>query len=286
MHAVDGGRAGEPVDPRVAAVLEVLGGEATADVASRWRVETAVLHRWVRDFVDAGTAQVTNRPTPEVAHHRDRFLAAFAEEVRSPLTVALGWVQLLVDGDVPPARTASTLERLLEALVRLNDRTLDVELMTTASLGRLPVEARWLTVGELVAGVPGAGEADVRGEGPDVPVHLDPALFRRVLRDLWEAAATPPEPRERWLEVRTDPPWVELRVVRAADPIRVEVLRSLFEPFELGGEADGVRIRQYLARALTVAHGGTVGVDQDEDGAVLWVKVPARPSAPPTLHRE
>lgn len=277
-QVIDGGRADEPVDPRVAAVLEVLGGRSTTDVAARFRVDSSLLHRWVRDFIDAGTAQVTNRPAPEVAHHRDRFLAAFAEEVRSPLTVALGWVQMLVEDEVPAARVRPSLVRLHDALERLNDRTLDVELMTTASLGRLPIHPRSISVGELVADVPGAGADPVGGEGPDVRVELDPALFRRVLRDLWEAAGITPVPRGLRFEVRTEAPWVELRVVRDGDPIRVEVLRSLFEPFELGGEADGVRIRLYLARALTVAHGGTLGVDQDEDGAVLWVKVPAAAS--------
>ena len=278
-HAVDGGRADETVDPRVAAVLEVLGGRPNVDVAARWRVDPALLHRWVRDFVDAGTAQVTNRPSPELAQHRDRFLAAFAEEVRSPLTVALGWVAMLVDGEIPPDRVAVSHRRLQAALGRLNDRTLDVELMTTASLGRLPIEPRPLTVGELVAEVPGLSGVPVGGEGPDVAVELDPALFRRVLADLWSAAAIPPEPRAQGFEVRTEDPWVELRVLREADPIRVEVLRALFEPFHLGGETEGVKIRLYLARALTVACGGTLGVEQDDDGAVLWVRVPSRPSA-------
>jgi signal transduction histidine kinase len=280
-YVVPGGRADERVDPRVSAVLEVLGGATNAEAAARWSVDPALLHRWVRDFIDAGTAQVTNRPAPEVAHHRDRFLAAFAEEVRAPLTVALGWVDLLAEGEVPPAQVPSSLQRLHAALERLYDRTLDVELMTTASLGRLPIEHARLSAGELVRGVPGLEEVPVGGEGADVPLELDPHLFRRVLRDLWEAAGIEPEPRALSFEVRTVEPWVELRVVRDGDPVDVEVLRSLFEPFELGGEADGVRIRLYLARALTVAHGGTLGVDQDDDGAVMWVRVPGQPS--PTL---
>ena len=53
-----------------------------------------------------------------------------------------------------------------------------------------------------------------------------------------------------------------------------EVLQALFEPFDLNDDDTGVTIGLYLARALTVAHGGTVGVDQDEAGAVLWVRVP------------
>lgn len=76
----------------------------------------------------------------------------------------------------------------------------------------------------------------------------------------------------------TAAPWIELRVVRDADPIEPQVLRALFEPFDLNDDDTGVTIGLYLARALTVAHGGTVGVDQDDHGAVLWVRIPLRPT--------
>ena len=63
-----GERADEPTDARVAAVLEVLGGCSVAKVAERWAVDVALVHRWVRGFVEAGTAQVTitvgNPPAP------------------------------------------------------------------------------------------------------------------------------------------------------------------------------------------------------------------------------
>jgi signal transduction histidine kinase len=83
-----------------------------------------------------------------------------------------------------------------------------------------------------------------------------------------------PTPRSLQLEATTVGPWVELRVVRAADPIDPAVLTALFEPFDLNDDGTGVTIGLYLARALTVAHGGTIGVDQDDDSAVLWVRVP------------
>ena len=65
-------------------------------------------------------------------------------------------------------------------------------------------------------------------------------------------------------------------MVRDADPIEPRVLQALFDPFDLNDDATGVTIGLYLARALAVAHGGTLGVEQDDDGAVLWVRVPQR----------
>jgi signal transduction histidine kinase len=272
-----GGRDEEQVDSRVASVLEVLGGNAPAEVARRWSVDPALLHRWVQAFVEAGTAQVTNRPSPEAANQRDRFLTAFAHELRTPLAVAQGWVGMLLEGDVPPDAIDGTAQRLHDALGRLAERTLDVELLGAASLGRLRLAPRPVTVAELASGLPDL--AGVDGEGPDVEIVVDPELFRRVLRDLWEAGTAQPTPRSLRLEVATVPPWVELRVVRDADPIEHRVLQALFEPFDLNDDGTGVTIGLYLARALTVAHGGTVGVDQDEDGAVLWVRVPTHPTS-------
>lgn len=262
----------------MAAVLEVLAGESVPAAARRWSVETALLHRWVRAFVDAGSATVTNRPDPEAAHQRDRFLAAFAHEMRTPLAVAKGWVAVLADGDLPAEDLASTVTRLEQSLARLTERTLDVELLAAASLGRLVLAPAMTSVAELASDLPGAGT--IGGEGPDVEVHVDPRLFRRVLRDLWDAAGSLPAPRALRLEVADVAPWTELRIVREADPIETRVLQALFEPFDLNDDGTGVTIGLYLARALAVAHGGAVGVEQDDATGIFWVRVPSGTRAP------
>ncbi len=265
-------------DPRVAAVLEVLAGSDPSAAARRWAVDPAVLQRWVRAFVDAGTGAVTNRPDPDAARQRDRFLAAFAHELRTPLAVAQGWVAMLGDEELDPMLTR-TVGRLGEALTRLAERTFDVELLAAASLGLLRLAPRTVTVRELVEGLSDVPDGAAPETGLDVPVTVDPTLFARVLRDLWHAGRSLPEPRSLRLEVVSVPPWTELRVVRDADPIDPGVLQALFEPFDLNDDATGVTIGLYLARALTVAHGGTLGIEQDDRGAVLWVRVPA--SVPP-----
>lgn len=262
-------------DPRVQAVLEVLAGQSVAAVAMRWAVDPALVHRWVHAFVDAGTAQVTNRPDAEAAQQRDRFLAAFAHELRTPLTAAQGWTAMLRDGDVPPAAAARTIDRLHGSLERLAERALDVELLAAASLGLLDVKPARTTLGDLVAGLD--GPVEVRDGDGAMELVVDPALFRRAVRDMWAAGGSTPTPRSVRLEAELVDPWVELRVVRDADPIDIDVLQALFEPFDLNDDRTGVTIGLYLARALVVAHGGTLGADQDDDRAVLWIRVPQRP---------
>jgi len=282
VRVLRGGAVDEPVDPRVSAVLAVLGGRTPGDVAREWSVDTALLSRWVRDFVDAGTAQVTNRPGEAAAAQRDRFLAAFAHEVRTPLAVARGWVEMLKDDELPAAMSTQAVGRLDEALERLAERSLDVQLLASASMGRLALEPRRVPVGELVDRLP--GPPLVGGDGPDTTVVVDPELFRRVLRDLWEAASAQPTPRSLRLTAATVGPWREVCIHRDADPIDPQHLQALFDPFDLNDDSTGITIGLYLARALAVAHRGTIGVDQDDEGAVLWVRVPvdrvSQPHAP------
>jgi K+-sensing histidine kinase KdpD len=273
-------------DPRVAAVLEVLGGDPLGAVARRWSVDPALLHRWVIAFTDAGTARVTNRPDPDAARQRDRFLAAFAHELRTPLAVAQGWVDMLLEEDLPEGMRSASMSQVRKGLGRLAERVVDLELMASASMGRL--RPRWepVTVDEVVAPL---GVEEVGGEGPTTTLCVDRGLFGHVVRDLWDAAATAPAPASRRIEVRTVAPWREVRVVREGDPIATPVLQALYDPFEHNSDETGITIGLYIARALTVAHGGTLGVAQDETGAVLWVRVPITPEptavpADPTPH--
>lgn len=268
------------VDHRITAVLDVLAGEPAGRVAARHDVDVALLRRWVNGFIAGGTAQVTNRPDDDAARQRDRFLAAFAHELRTPLTVAQGWADLLLDEDVrdtPMGQRASV--SLHDALGRLADRTRDVELLAVAALGRLEPRRCDTTVAALLDGLDVAPE--VGGDGPDVLLHADPDHLGRVLRDLWGAAWLSPTPAQVRLDAHVLDLWVELAVVRVGDPIEPAVLQALFDPFDLNDDATGVTIGLYLARALTVAHGGTLGVEQDDLGARLWVRVPRRrPSTP------
>lgn len=268
----------EPPDVRVVAVREVLAGDRVSEVARGHDLDVAVLHRWVAAFVDAGTAAVTNRPVADDHRQRDRFLAAFAHETRTPLTTARGWVDLLREEELPPAMLAPTLAKLDDALGRLAERTRDVELMASAALGLLRPRARPISFGELTAG---------HGVPVATPTHattalvVDPDLMRRVLRDLWRAAELPPEPDAVAWEAQIIGPWTELRVVRTGPPMDHSTLQTLFEPFDLNDDGSGITIGLYLARALAVAHGGTVGVHQDEQSTTFWVRVPKLQPASP-----
>ncbi len=270
------------VDPRVRMVLDVLAGRPLDSVAAAWNVEASLVQRWVGDFLAAGSSVVTNRPDGEVAVQRDRFLAAFAHELRSPVTVAQGWAMVLAEGDVPVDEVQASFGKLSEALGRLSETILDVELSTAASLGRLRLEVGPVTLEEVRQRVPGVPA--VR-RGGRLTLHADAELLARILRDLWAIATREPEPASVAVDVVKEGPWHEIRVVRTGHPLGHRFLQVLMDPFGSDNDdATGVTTGLYMARALAVAHGGIIGAEGDEDGTVLLVRLP-RHSSPPRATR-
>jgi signal transduction histidine kinase len=266
------------VDLRVSMVLDVLGGRPVEVVAREWDIESSLLHRWVRDFLVAGTAMITNHPDPDDARQRDRFLAAFAHELRTPVSVARGWAMMLAEGDVPDEKVPDSLERLSDALNRLSEHILDVELSASASLGRIRVALEPVEVAALSATLDGS--PGIR-EGADLTVYADPRLMSRVLRDLWATAHRDPAPESVEIDVVETGSWHEIRVVRTGTPISPMILKALFDPFGHNDDATGVTIGLYLARALVVAHGGILGAEGDDDRTVLLARLPREPAFGP-----
>lgn len=262
------------VDLRVSMVIAVLGGRSVEDVAQEWDIEPSLLHRWVRDFLVAGSGVITNQPDPDVARQRERFLAAFAHELRTPVAVARGWAMLLAEGDVPADQVSDSLERLVDALRRLSEHIVDVELAASASLGRVPVRLEAVDVASLCQGI--AGDPEVR-RGADLTLAADPRLLRRVVRDLWITAHSEPAPDNVAIEVVEAGSWHEIRVVREGTPIGPMVIKALFDPFDSNDDATGVTIGLYIARALIVAHGGYLGAEGDNQRTVLLARLPRVP---------
>lgn len=266
------------VDPRVSMVLEVLGGRHVEHVAQDWDIESALLHRWVRDFLVAGTAVVTNRPDPDEARQRDRFLAAFAHELRTPVAVASGWAMVISDGDVPADEVADSLEHLTAAIARLSRHILDVELAASVSLGRLRVSPEPIDLSDLSHELPGC--TGVR-EGTDLTLYADKQLLFRALQDLWTTAHRDPAPDHVAIDVVEGPSWQEVRVVREGAPIGPMILKALFDPFGSNDDSTGVTMGLYMARSIVVAHGGILAAEGDDERTVLIARLPHKTAIDP-----
>jgi K+-sensing histidine kinase KdpD len=263
------------LDPRISMILAVLGGRPIDHVAHQWDIDSSLLDRWVRDFVVAGSGVITNRPDPDAARQRDRFMTAFAHELRTPLAAARGWATLLSLGEVPDDQTTDAHQRVVDALNRLHEHVLDVELAAAVSLGRVRVGIQRVEVAGLAREL--AGSPDVR-RGAHLTVHADPKLFGRVLRDLWTTAHREPAPDRVYIDVVEAGSWHEVRVVREGAQIGPMVLKALFDPFDANDDTTGVTLGLYTARALTVAHGGFLGAEGEGQRTVLLARLPREPT--------
>ena len=168
--------------------------------------------------------------------------------------------------------------RLSDALTRLSEHIHDVELTASVSLGRIRVNVEPVDVASLCHELDGG--PGVR-RGADLTVYADPRLLSRVLRDLWVAAHREPVPDRVVIDVVEAGAWHEIRIVREGTPIGPMVIQALFDPFGTNDDATGVTIGLYMARALTVAHGGFIGAEGDDQSTVLLARLPREPAADP-----
>jgi signal transduction histidine kinase len=252
-------------------VLAVLGGRRLDDVARDGDLDPSLLSRWVQDFLAAGSRAVTHRPDPDEARQRDRFVAAFAHELRTPLAAARGWAVMLHEDEVSGDQLHAVHDRVLDALSRLTDHVVDLELAAAVSLGRIEVDLGPVDVASLARELDGSPE--VR-RGAHLTVRADPRLLGRVLGDLWTTAHRDPAPDRVDIDVVEAGPWHEIRVVREGAQISPMVLRALFDPFGANDDTTGVTLGLYTARALIVAQGGILGAEGEDQRTVLLARLP------------
>ncbi len=267
-------------DVRTTAVLAVLAGVEVGTVAGQLGIAESVLERWVQAFVTAGQAAV-GAATPEPdAQHRERHLGLVAHELRSPLTMIQGWVDILRQ----PGGTQGFQQHALDAveaqvdrLRRLADDALDA---TGVALGQLPLQVDERSLAEVVERIVAvrSGMRPTVTVLDDSTVALDYARFGQVLDNLLDnarkhAAGTPE------VTVGRRGAYAEVVVSSPGDPIPREVAAMMFEPFERGSTGvEGVGLGLYVCRSLTVAHGGQIGLRVDDEGNHFWIRLPLIPS--------
>ncbi|MEZ5180844.1 MAG: ATP-binding protein [Acidimicrobiales bacterium] len=201
----------------------------------------------------------------------DAAFRAMAHEVRTPLTVAMGYASLLEGADDPIAASASGA--ILRAAERINRLLRIVEDVRMIDQGELVLEPRDLDLRALVArvvdeqrdlvGVPVALR-DGDAAGPPIPVTIDEARIEQVLINLISNAAKFSELGAP-IEVRLSAPlpdrpgWTAVSVVDRGPGIPAAQLPRIFEKY---GRADRTRpgsgLGLYLAQGVVRAHGGDI----------------------------
>lgn len=223
-----------------------------------------------------------NRMSDQLASHeeaRRRLLGDIAHELRSPLTNIRGWLEAAHDGmDVSEDELHAIL--LKEAL-HLQRITADLQLLTNAEAGELPISFELIDLAELIDVVVAGHQPAAWGlrlvadtSGP-LLVRTDPDRLRQVLDNLIaNAIRHTPDGGAVTVTARQSGENVEFTVADTGSGIADADLPHIFDRFWRGdparareGASTGLGLS--IVRALVEMLGGTISVHSDGTGTVF-----------------
>jgi PAS domain S-box-containing protein len=257
------------------------------DVSAR-RLSEQARERLLRVEAERESAESASRA-------KDEFLAVVSHELRSPLTAALSWMELMkrdaLAADQRP-RALDTIERNLRQQAVLVSDLLDVSRIIAGklTLERLPIDLATLVrdvVNDHRAVAEAAGVALRHEPAPALIALADAARIRQVLANLL-ANAIRHTPRGGSIEVSlaSDGAVAELTVRDTGHGIAAHQLPRIFERFHQGDPAavrehGGLGLGLSIARHLVEGHGGAIAAESDGEGrgATFRVRIPLRDGA-------
>lgn len=218
------------------------------------------------------------------------FVAQVAHELRAPLTVILGYSELLSQPDLldePPETYAEAIRSEARHLERLVSDLLDFSRMDT---GRFRLESGWMDMRELVDEVVDLYAQQYHGhqflvEAPDdLPlVYADPNRIRQVLINLISnavkyspsggevavALVTADEPPEMLVSVQDEGMGI-------APQDRERIFIAFFRaPQRLPHLVEGLGLGLTVSKALVEAHDGRIWVESEPDrGSTFTFSLP------------
>lgn len=219
----------------------------------------------------------------DAARSRQEFLAAASHELRTPITIARGHLDMLARlrrDDPPLIETVQIVEdemrhigRLVEDLLALaRSATDDFVITRPMSVANLFAELRLRLAG--------LGASDVRlEECPDVAIDADPQrLGQAVLNLVINAKRHTPQGTVVRVAARVDRGEVLIAVSDDGPGIDPSLAERVFEPFVKGADSvsDSVGLGLAVVRAIARAHGGTVAMVTGPSGTEVTIRLPRR----------
>ncbi len=266
-----------PVEPSTPVATEVRVGQ---DGAARILELTA-------QPVGTGDTRSTMLLLHDVTSQRARlrelgnFAGMVAHDLRGPLTVLDGWLEVVEDGDhrVGELAVEDALSRARDASARMRQVIEDWLNYTVIQNGR-PRPAR-VELATVAAEVVQSRRAHWAGD--DEPrfvldlvhsVQADPGLLRQLLDNLVENAIKyTPANRAPWVQVVSardvEPGWVTVEVTDHGIGVPKGQEEQIFEEFHRGpaeGRSAGTGLGLALTRRITASHGGELTARRNPEG--------------------
>jgi signal transduction histidine kinase len=270
-----------PVRELTAAAERIAAGDLEQRVPVRSRDELGLL------------ADQFNQMSKDLARAtalRRQMTADIAHDLRTPLTVIIGYLEALRDQVLPPTpERFATLYAETQLLLRLVE---DLHTLSLADAGELPLQRQLIAPSRLLERVAATYRHTAEQQGVELVVEaeatvpeasVDPERMARALGNLVSNALrhTPAGGRVT-LAARAAPSGVELIVADSGAGIPPEHLPNIFERFyradaarsaETGGSGLGLAI----VKSLVEAHGGQIDVESVPGrGATFTITLPPR----------
>ncbi len=256
-------------------VLEIVSAREEQFSADDLRFAQAVAH-WVG--MVAQRAELAERVAREAAAQARRVAAeelidVLAHDLRTPLTPARGYLQLLQrsarrEGRRDDARYLEQVRLAHERLERMIGDILDAGRLEQGIFALAPQPVDLAALARQTADTLQAPGTPIRVTGPNdlVAERADPERLRQALENLignalGHAPAGVPIVVEIEQETRDEGEWAVLSVRDEGPGIAPALLPTLFDRFARGANSTGLGLGLYLARGMAEAHGGTLTVD-------------------------
>jgi two-component system, OmpR family, sensor kinase len=210
------------------------------------------------------------------------FMASIGHELRTPITIARGHLELLRTADPDDAsavvETTAILEDELGRMGRLVEDLMAIARSEMDDFVRpRPLElVQWFEELELkLAGLTG-GAAPIRIlPPPPITVDVDPDRLAQAVLNLVNNAQVH-TPQDTRIEVRAIAGTGQITIEVADDGpgIPEDIREQVFDPFVRGETPGATGLGLAVARAVVQAHGGTIALDTGTDGTRMRLLLP------------
>jgi signal transduction histidine kinase len=220
---------------------------------------------------------------------RQKFIADAAHELRTPLAILLGEVEVALRRERDPARYRSVLESNREDILRLSRLTESLLLLARSDGATAPIQRETVDLSqsaretaEALSSLP--DRVAVRVEpSPPCLVSADPHAVRHILTNLIDNAQRHSPPDEIVsITIKHDDDMAQMIVTDQGPGIPAHHLSSVFERFHRVDDSrhhksGGAGLGLAIVHSLTKDHGGTVSVQSEcGRGTTFTVNIPIR----------
>jgi len=219
---------------------------------------------------------------------RKNMVADISHELRTPLTNLRGYLEGLSDSVIPPTR--ETFQMLEQEVLRLVNLVEDLQQLARADAAKAFLDCRELSLHELLRQIMDLYQPNFREKEIIVQWQLDPGsdlltgdrdkllqAIRNLADNAWKYT---PRHGIVTISAQRTPDGIKTVFANSGAIIAEQDIPYLFERFfradrSRSRDAGGAGIGLAIVKELIEAHGGTVGVESDENGTHVWFNLPA-----------